>query len=183
MSLRDRALRLECCAHSAALLVPSVILLSTTSTLIAAGSHLVANDLLSRIAGRHISFAEWLVYGVPFGVAASLTCCIVILGIFLTPEQRRHELRLPAGRIGPLTPEERRPALVAAAMIALWAGSPWHGFGIAIVSLAGAMLLGAPAIGVLTWADALRVVNWNLIVFVGAALSLGEALIETRAAA
>jgi hypothetical protein len=30
--------------------------LSTTATLIGAGSHLIANDLLSRIAGQRISF-------------------------------------------------------------------------------------------------------------------------------
>jgi di/tricarboxylate transporter len=35
----------------------------------------------------------------------------------------------------------------------------------------------------LRWGDALRAVNWNLILFVGAALALGESLIESGAAA
>ena len=58
-----------------ALLMPTVILVATVSTLIGAGSHLVANDLLKQIAGRRISFAQWLLWGLPFGAAAAYLSC------------------------------------------------------------------------------------------------------------
>jgi di/tricarboxylate transporter len=54
-----------------ALLMPTIILVATITTLIGAGSHLVANDLLQQIAGKQISFAQWALYGLPFGVVAS----------------------------------------------------------------------------------------------------------------
>jgi anion transporter len=178
VSLREPAV-----VRALGLLVPCVILLSTTATLIGAGSHLIANDLLARISGQRISFLAWLVYGVPFAVVTSALCCLVILKLFLTPEQRRRRFQSEPAARAAWSSAERVTTAVAAAMILLWAASPWHGLGIAIVSLAGALLLAAPRIGVLTWGDALRAVNWNLILFVGAALAMGEALIDTGAAA
>jgi di/tricarboxylate transporter len=177
-TLRDPAV-----VRALGLLVPCVILLSTSATLIGAGSHLIANDLLSRISGQRISFLAWLAYGAPFGAAASGLCCWAILRIFLTPEQRRRRFQPETARRAPLRRAEQVTAAIAAAMIVLWAASPWHGFGIAIVSLAGALVLTMPRIGVLRWGDALKAVNWNLILFVGAALALGESLIESGAAA
>ena len=52
-----------------ALLIPTIILVSTIVSLLGAGSHLVANDLLQQITGQQISFGQWVLYGLPFGVA------------------------------------------------------------------------------------------------------------------
>ena len=57
-----------------------------------------------------------------------------------------------------------------------------HPLEIATVAIAGGFLLTAPVIGVISWKAGLKAVSWNLIFFVGAALVLGEALIETGAA-
>jgi di/tricarboxylate transporter len=115
-------------------------------------------------------------------VAASFLCCWVILHRFLRPEQRRRRFDIAVSGRARFTVGERTTAAVAGAMIVLWAASPWHGFGIAIISLAGALLLAAPRIGVLKWGEAIKAVNWNLILFVGAALAMGESLIDSGAA-
>lgn len=47
-------------SRALALLIPCVILASTISALVGAGSHLIANDLLDEVTGRSISFAQWL---------------------------------------------------------------------------------------------------------------------------
>lgn len=43
-------------SRALALLIPTVILVATISTLVGAGSHLIANDLLGQIADRRLSF-------------------------------------------------------------------------------------------------------------------------------
>lgn len=165
-----------------ALLMPTVILVATISTLIGAGSHLIANDLLSQIAGERISFARWLIYGAPFGIAASFLSCWTITRLFLGRKQLDRELRIARRQDAPLSRAEWTTLAVVAAMLLLWVTESWHGFEIATITVAGALLLMLPGAGVLSWQDGVKAVSWNPVLFVGAALVLGQALIETGAA-
>ncbi len=165
-----------------ALLMPTVILVATISTLIGAGSHLIANDLLDEIADVEISYAQWALYGVPFGVVSSYISCWVIMRLFLDKKRRNRPLELPQQQQKPFSPAERTALIVVLVMVALWLTESWHGLEIATVTVIGALVLTAPGIGVLSWKDGLKAVSWNLIIFVGAALVLGEALIESGAA-
>lgn len=166
-----------------ALLIPTVILVSTITTLIGAGSHLIANDLLAQIADRRISFARWALWGVPFGVAASAAACWVIMRMFLNKERRGMPLDMRDGsERGAFSGAERGTLLVLVAMVGLWLTEGLHGFEIATVTMIGALVLTLPGIGVMKWKDGLGSVSWNLIIFVGAALALGRALIDSGAA-
>lgn len=165
-----------------ALLMPTVILVATISTLIGAGSHLIANDLLDEIADVKLSYAQWALYGVPFGIAASYISCWVIMRLFLDKNRRDRKLEIPQQRQKPFSQAERTTLIVVLVMVALWLTESWHGLEIATVTVIGALVLTAPGIGVISWKDGLKAVSWNLIIFVGAALVLGEALIESKAA-
>lgn len=165
-----------------ALLVPTIVLVSTVMTLIAAGSHLIANDLLEQSSGRSISFAQWAVFGVPFGVAASVLSCAVVMRLFLDRERRSRALPVTRRTPQPLAWKERLALGVVGVMIALWMTQGMHGLEIATVTMAGALVLCVPRLGVLRWQDGLKAVSWNLIIFVGAALVLGRALIDADVA-
>lgn len=170
-------------SRALALLIPTIILVSTITTLIGAGSHLIANDLLSQISDRRISFAQWALWGVPFGVAASAAACWIITRMFLNKERRKIQLDMRSGEgRGSFSKAERGTMLVLVAMVALWLTEGLHGFEIAIVTMIGALVLTLPGIGVMKWKDGLKSVSWNLIIFVGAALALGRALIDSGAA-
>ena len=58
---------------------------ASVGSLVGAGSHLVANQLLSQVTGRRLSFGEWVLYGMPFGMVASGAACAVIITLFLDP--------------------------------------------------------------------------------------------------
>lgn len=169
-----------------ALLMPTVILVATISTLIGAGSHLIAIDLLDEISGESISFAQWAMWGVPFGAAASYISCGIIMKMFLDKDRLARELRPGARReeaeAAPFSRDERVALFVLLAMVGLWLSEALHGVEIATVTVAGALLLTFPVVGVMKWKDGLKAVSWNLIIFVGAALALGNALIESGAA-
>ena len=165
-----------------ALLMPTVILVATITTIIGAGSHLIANDLLFQIAGERISFARWALWGAPFGIVASYASAWVIMWLFLDKDRLGRRLQIPRDARGHFSRAERATLAVLAAMVALWLTEAWHGLEIATVAVAGALILTLPGIGVMSWKDGLKSVSWNLIVFVGAALALGEALIDSGAA-
>lgn len=164
------------------LLLPSVILVSTTATLIGATSHLVAVDLLHSATGESISFGQWALWGVPFAVVASAATCAVVLRMFLTPQERRTPIAVPARSRERWTRDERVVGLVLAASLALWLTESLHGLEIATVTVMAALVLTAPRMGVMTWEEGLRHVSWTLVLFVAAALALGRALVDSGAA-
>ena len=165
-----------------ALLIPTVILVTTIASLVGAGSHLIGNDLLSRIGGTSISFGQWMLFGTPFAIAAGYASCWVIGRLFLDGEARGQALKIEQADAGPLSRSEWTTLAITAIMVGLWLTEAWHGIEIATVSVAGALALTAPQVGVLSWKAGLKAVSWNLVVFVGAALVLGQALIETGGA-
>ncbi|WP_420821101.1 SLC13 family permease [Rubrobacter indicoceani] len=173
-----------------ALLIPTVILVATISTLIGAGSHLIAIDLLDEISDRNISFAQWALWGVPFGVTAAYLSCLVVMGLFLDRErlgrplvrrERRGDAEEPNGNKN-LSRNEKFTLFILLSMVGLWLTEALHGIEIATVTVAGALILTLPLIGVMKWKEGLKSVSWNLILFVGAALALGNALIDSGAA-
>ncbi len=169
-----------------ALLIPTVILVSTISTLIGAGSHLIAVDLLGQIAGEHISFLQWMVWGLPFGIAASFGSGFMVMRLFLNREllrQRLNEKSLASveSRRLSISRDELFTLVIIGFMVVGWLTESLHGLDIAMVTMVGALLLTMPKVGAISWKDGLKHVSWNLILFVGAALALGKALTESGA--
>lgn len=169
-----------------ALLIPTVILVSTISTLIGAGSHLIAVDLLGQIAGEHISFLQWMVWGLPFGIVASFGAGWLIMRLFLNREIMSQELSQNIrasveSSDSSMTRNETFTLTIIGFMVVGWLTESLHGFDIAMVTMVGALLLTMPNVGAITWKDGLKHVSWNLIIFVGAALALGQALTESGA--
>lgn len=165
-----------------ALLMPTVILVSTIVALVGAGSHLIANDLLYQIANQRISFTQWALYGLPFGIVASLASCWVIMHLFLDESRRHQKLKFSQIKSKPFSRSEWLTLVVVSVMAMLWLTESWHGLEIATVTMVGALILTLPGVGVLKWKDGIKAVSWNLVIFVGAAFVLGRSLIDSGAA-
>ncbi|SEJ69563.1 anion transporter [Bhargavaea ginsengi] len=164
-------------------LAPAVILMSTSATILGAGSHLIGIGLLETTAGQSISFVRWLVWGIPFAAAATW---ITVLAIRLTmwpKEELDTVVREDTPESAP-TPQkmsipEKRTLLLISLMLIGWMTDSFHGYGIAFVTMAGAAAAMMPRFGILSFKDGIRSVSWNLILFVAAATALGTALIDT----
>ncbi|OZI11831.1 sodium:solute symporter [Bacillaceae bacterium SAS-127] len=164
-----------------AILLPTIILVSTSSTMIGAGSHFIALDMLKEFSGKEISFIEWLLWGLPFGIVASFLSCRIVLFLFLNKQERK--LPLVSEKIAlTLSRNEKYTVAVIAAMVIFWVTERLHGIEIATVTVIGAFLLTLPNVGVMKWKEGVQAVSWNLIIFVGAAIALGKSLIESGAA-
>ncbi len=165
------------------LLLPSVILVITISTLIGAGSHLIANNLLQQQTGQSISFLKWIIYGLPFGIAAAIITCQVILWMFLKPELRQQELKIEVkSKHRQFSKAEKKTLIIAATMVVLWTTESLHGIEIAVIAITGAVALMLPKLGVISFKQGVKSVSWELIIFIGAALMLSQALIDSGAA-
>jgi len=164
------------------LLIPSIILISATAALVSVGSHLIANDFLKQTTGQQFSFAQWAFYGLPFGLVTSYLCCWAITLLFLDKHHLNCKLHIEPADPTPLSQAEWMNLVVIIIVVTLGLTEPWHGIEMATITLIGALLLTLPRFGVLSWKEGIAAVSWHLIVFVGAALVLARALIDSGAA-
>lgn len=165
-----------------ALLFPSVILLSACVSMLGAGAHLVALDAMQRLDGSAPGFGGWIALAAPFGVLSSLLACEAVLRLFLTADERRAALALPAAPRGPLSRAQWGTAAVTALALLAWSTSAWHGVPAALVAVAGALLATVKPLTGIDLKTAVKQVEWNLVLFMAATLVMGEALLASGAA-
>jgi anion transporter len=166
-----------------ALLFPSVILLSACASLLGAGAHLVAVDFIDDLGFGRMDYLDWLLLGTPFALLTSVIATELILRLFLDAPTRRAPIALPEKPRGPMSQVQRRVLGLVFAIVALWATTALHGIDPALIAIAGGLALASRAIGGIALKDAIKSVEWNLVLFLAVTLVLGEALISTGAAA
>ncbi|MCG8346564.1 MAG: SLC13 family permease [Chloroflexales bacterium] len=172
-----------------ALLFPTIILLSTVASLIGAGAHLVTVEILWRMADERIGFGRWLMLGLPFALVSCYISTWVILKLFLNRDEQRHALHLRADQLagetqvtGPFTRREQFVLWVVVALVLLWSTEALHGINNTIVALVGALIVTMPTIGAVSFKEAVKKVEWMMLLFMAATIELGEALVESGGA-
>lgn len=173
------------------------------ATLIGTPPNLIFAGATKELAGRAVSFAEFLLVGLPIAaVLLPLTWALLVFGLFrgtvdLGPDARR-ELRERRAALGPLRGGEVRTMVVFLVTVMAWLMRETKEMGAvtlpglselapgmtdASVGLAGALLLFVvpdrdPKAGgrpLLTWREA-RDVPWDVLLLFGGGLSLAAAM-------
>ena len=165
------------------LLAPIIILMSTSATLIGAGSHLIGIGLLESTAKQSISFIQWFVWGLPFAVVMAILTFLVIKwtlwpknGEKLLENSQPAETSLVKKQ---MNRTEKKTLILLIFLIVFWMTESIHGYDIAFVAMVGAIFVMAPTYGIISWKQGMKSVSWNLIIFVAAAAALGKVLVET----
>ncbi|MFZ5648652.1 MAG: SLC13 family permease [Bacillota bacterium] len=137
-------------------------------------------------AGYRISWLSWSLYGLPFSLAAGFI-------LFLIISTRFPSGGLPGGSalirnkisdLGPLTPGELKLAAIMTATTFLWATEQkLHNIDSSTVSVAAVIVLFLPFINITTWDRLVKTINWGTLFLFGAAISLGQWLLKSGAAA
>ena len=168
---------------------PTVILLSACGSLIGAGAHLVAIDMireLDREPGAYrptMSFLEWTKLGLPFALVSSISATFVILRLFLNRDERTASLStIEAAKPPKMTAHEVYILSVVAVTIVLWLTQSLHGIEITIITLCAAIAVTVASPSGKKIKDSFKSVDWNLLIFIAGASLIGEALIDTNAA-
>lgn len=168
-----------------ALLFPSVILLSASASLLGAGAHLVAMDLVGAAGGEELGFVRWAVLAVPFTALSCAAGTTAILHLFLDAELRRRPIDGPATApvmASSSTVSMRRVAIVMAVVLTAWCTTSLHGLEPSLVAVLGAVAVCAPGRGGMRIGDAIDGVPWSLVLFLAATTALGAALLSSGAA-
>lgn len=168
-------------AKALALLLPSVILLSSAGVLTGSGAHLLSLDLLKQAApDQTIHYLQWLLLALPIAIGSCLAATELILRIFVGQEAASPVVFDPPDA-GPLTARQWFIAGVVLATVGAWITAPWHGASTGLVAIAAALLLTRKEASGVNLSSALRGVEWPLVLFFAATILLGHAVVTSGA--
>jgi solute carrier family 13 (sodium-dependent dicarboxylate transporter), member 2/3/5 len=162
-----------------ALLFPTIVLLSAGASLMGAGAHLVAVDFLRRLSLPTPGFGSWLLWAGPLTWLACAAATGLIGRLFLTDEDRSATLVIAKPAASPLTRQQKAVALIMIASIGAWSTAGWFGIEPALVAVGAALLVTLKPLTGIDLKSALAKVEWNLILFLAAAMLLAEALLDS----
>ncbi|CAK7054447.1 MAG: L-tartrate/succinate antiporter [Desulfovibrio sp.] len=167
----------------------------------AAAQNMVAVGFIREHLGVEISWIEWFLAAAPFAVIMSVSLYFLLLKM-MPPEVDE----VPGGKatilkeleaLGPMSSGERRLMIIAVTLLFFWVfeGRTWgmlglggemaarkiHPFDTASITIVAVSLLLLPRIGVMTWKEAQSKINWGTVFLFGVGISLGSAIIATKA--
>jgi sodium-dependent dicarboxylate transporter 2/3/5 len=164
---------------------------SASAFITGSAANLLAAQLMEK-AGAKVFYGDWLMALLPFCIIqcaiAYYTGTRMILPI--SKEERKPQLeggmdrlRDELHKLGPVSWDEIRAAIVFVAVLALWATDKWHGIRAEIVAVAGSVLVLLPAFsglkrfGVMNWNQA--DIPWHMLMFSWGAYVLGGMMEKT----
>ena len=188
LALRNH-LNHEGAIRAIAILIPAIIVLSSSSTLVSSGANLVAAETVSKLTGQHISYADWLLVHLPLAIVSCLVTCWAILHVFVDRASRSMDISLFLATEPAPSPVSKRQSSkaystvfvvgVVCLVLAGWMTHDWHRIPAGMVALAGALLVTLPGISPIGFKEAIKGIDWSLILFLAASLQIGLAIIDS----
>ena len=167
----------------------------------AAAQNMIAVRFIKETLGVDISWMDWFVAAAPFAILMSIALYFVLLKV-MPPEidelaGGREVVRKELVALGPMKPAEIRLMIISILLLTFWvletktfgdfgvagtlAKTRIHPFDTASITVLAVTILLTPGIGVITWAQAQSRINWGTVVLFGVGISLGSAIIATKA--
>ena len=150
--------------------------------------NVIALSLIEKYLHHSITWIDWLKFSMPYCIAMMLA-----LYFLLTRLNRFEFNEIPGGRqgihealakLGPMSSQEIRISLISILTIGMWATEKYLKIDVDTVAILAVMLVLSPYIGVTSWRELSSRANVGGIVLVAsAAVSLGQALLDTGGAA
>lgn len=157
--------------------IPVLILMGANTTLLGAGSHIIGIGILNAQTGESISYAEFLIYALPFGLTIGLITLFVLKMMYF--KEFNYDFEIPAEQDKkPFTLREKYALFLTGLTILLWLTEPVHGFDIAFVTILMSLIMMLPSLKLISWKEGLASVSWSLIFFVAGAAALGKLLVD-----
>jgi len=151
---------------------------------IAGASTILGRGLMERAAGLQIYWSLWFFAFLPCVVVTILFIWQLVLRLF-PAEKGTHEgvsayLEDSLAKMGPWSAAEKRAMFLMLIAIGLWMTDLLHHISPAVIGIGAGLLALTPGLGLLNQED-LKKYNFLPILFVAAAISMGDVLVQTKA--
>lgn len=167
----------------------------------AAAQNLIATNFIKQILGYDISWGEWFIAALPFAILMSIALYFVLLKM-MPPEMDE----IPGGQaiikkeldsLGSISKQEMKLLIISVILLLFWvlekktfgdfgvtgdmAKTLIHRFDTSSITVLAITVMFLPGIDILTWEDAQKKLAWGTLFLFGIGISLGSAIIATKA--
>lgn len=157
-----------------------------------AGPNALAIGFLREMAGIDVTFAQWMLYGVPAALLMAPVGWVILL-VFFKPEmthlkKSREDLKAELDTLPAMNREEVVTMILFLLTVVLWLSTPllktWLGIAIPISMpvLFTSCLFFLPGVSGIHWRDIESQVSWSGIILIVSGISVGMMLYTTGAA-
>lgn len=153
----------------------------------AAAQNMVAVNFIKSQLGVDISWLDWFIAAAPFAILMSF--CLYHLMMYLFPPEIDE---IPGGQatvkrllneMGPVTVNEKKLLSISIVLLFFWTTEKMlHPLDTSTTTMLAVTLLMLPKIGVMNWEETVHKINWGTVLLFGVGISLGSALLSTKAA-
>lgn len=138
--------------------------------------------IMEQVTGETVSFLGWMVVGIPiFAVMLPLTFALLVR--VFPPEDvsgYRERIERSCTTFGPLDARDKKALVVLVLLPALWIASNWiPAINTTVVAMVGMVLLFVPGIDLMSWRQFQDIAGWNVFLFFGSVMCLGDAVTAT----
>jgi len=154
----------------------------------AAAQNMIAVGHIEKMLGTTITWPAWFIAAAPFSAIMSVILYYVLLKT-MPPETDevgggKEAIARALAELGPMTANEKKLLLMSLVLLFFWSTEKiLHPFDTSSTTIAMVAIMLLPKVGVMSWKDAQPRIGWGTLVLFGVGISLGSALLATKAAA
>jgi len=153
----------------------------------AAAQNMVAIGFIEKQLGAQITWLEWFVAAAPF--AALMTVALFfIMTRMMKPEMKeivggQETIRKQLQELGPMSLNQWKLLAIVLVLLGFWSTEKvLHSFDTTSTTIAAVALMLFPRIGVMDWKQSQKGFPWGTVVLFAVGISVGSALLQTKAA-
>lgn len=153
----------------------------------AAAQNLVAVGFISSQLNTSVSWLDWLLAAAPYSLVMIVIYYFLSMWLLKADEHdlegSQQELQRHLKELGPMTFNEKKLLTLSLILLGFWAtGGHLHKYDTSTTTIVAIALFLMPGIGIIDWKYAQSRIDWGSIVMFSAGISLGTALLKTKAA-
>ena len=154
----------------------------------AAAQNMIALGFIEKMLGKTITWMDWFIAAAPYAVIMSIVLYYLLLKL-MPPEVDeiaggKEAIAKAMADLGPMRSDEKKLLSISLILLFFWATEKIvHPFDTSSTTIAAISILLLPGIGVMTWKDAQSKIPWGTLILFGVGISLGSAILSTKAAA
>ena len=154
----------------------------------AAAQNMVAIGFIEKQLGSTVTWFEWFVAAAPYAAIMSVILYFVCMKV-LPPEIMEVEggdaaVRKAVKEMGPMTAAEKKLLAISCGLLLFWVTEKiLHPIDTTTTTIIAVTLMMLPGIGIMTWKEAQSRISWGTLLLFGIGISMGSALLSTKAAA
>ena len=153
----------------------------------AAAQNMVALGFIERELGGTITWLHWFVAAAPYAAIMSVVLyfvCMKLLPAEMDEVEGGDEtVKKSMEELGPMHPKEKKLLVISVLLLAAWVTEKvLHPVSTTASTVIAITIMFLPGIDIMTWKEAQSRVSWGTLVLFGIGISLGSALLSTKAA-